>query len=144
MDNKDQAFLEYIIQHIVTKPEAVVITRTVDDLGVLITLTVDQEDMGRIIGKDGQTAKAIRTLLRVIGSRNNERVNMKILEPEGSEGPPAREETPAPEASEEAPAAEEKPAEEKPAEKKEAAEEKKETAYESEKDAAKEDKKSEE
>ena len=85
MDHTDQAFLDYIIKMIVTKPEAVEITRSVDDLGVLITLKVDKEDMGRIIGKDGQTAKAIRTLLRVIGSRNNERVNMKILEPEGSE-----------------------------------------------------------
>jgi len=85
METTDQAFLEYVIKMIVTKPDAVEITRTVDDLGVLITLKVDKEDMGRIIGKDGQTAKAIRTLLRVIGSRNNERVNMKILEPEGSE-----------------------------------------------------------
>jgi predicted RNA-binding protein YlqC (UPF0109 family) len=85
MEHQDQAFLEMIIKLIVTVPGEVEITRTVDDLGVLITLKVSKEDMGRVIGKDGQTAKAIRTLLRAIGSRNNIRVNMKILEPEGSE-----------------------------------------------------------
>lgn len=83
--HQDQAFLQHIIELIVTEPEKVEITRTVDDLGVLITLKVSKDDMGRVIGKDGQTAKAIRTLLRAIGSRNNTRVNMKILEPEGSE-----------------------------------------------------------
>lgn len=81
----DQAFLEYIVKAIVADPSQVEITRTVDDLGVLITLKVGKDDMGRIIGKEGQTAKALRTLLRVIGSRNNLRVNMKILEPEGGE-----------------------------------------------------------
>ena len=81
----EQAFLEHLIKLMVTKPEAVEITRTVDDLGILLTLKVDKDDMGRIIGKDGQTAKSIRTLLRVIGSRHEERVNLKILEPEGSE-----------------------------------------------------------
>ena len=82
----DQAFLEYVVKQIVTSPDKVEVTRTIDDLGVLITLKVDKEDMGRIIGKEGQTAKALRTLLRVIGSRNNLRVNMKILEPEGGMG----------------------------------------------------------
>lgn len=81
----DQQFLEYIVKLIVTKPDQIVITRTIDDLGVLLILKVDKEDMGRIIGKDGQTAKAMRTLLRAIGSRNNLRVNMKIIEPEGGE-----------------------------------------------------------
>lgn len=81
----EQEFLEFLVKLIVTNPEEVVVTRTVDDLGVLITLKVSKDDMGRIIGKEGQTAKAIRTLLRVIGSRNNQRVNMKILEPEGGE-----------------------------------------------------------
>jgi len=81
----EQEFLDHIIKLIVTKPEEVEINRSVDDLGVLITLKVSKEDMGRIIGKEGQTAKAIRTLLRVIGSRNNQRVNVKILEPEGGE-----------------------------------------------------------
>jgi predicted RNA-binding protein YlqC (UPF0109 family) len=85
-ENKmEQEFLDHIIKLIVTKPEEVEISRSVDELGVLITLKVSKEDMGRIIGKEGQTAKAIRTLLRVIGSRNNERVNLKILEPEGGE-----------------------------------------------------------
>ena len=81
----EQQFLEHIVKLIVTKPEAVEITRTVDDLGTLLTLKVDKEDMGRIIGKDGQTAKSIRTMLRVIGSRNEQRVNLKVLEPEGSD-----------------------------------------------------------
>lgn len=81
----DKDFLEYVIKSIVTVPNEVEVTRTVDDLGVLLTLKVSKDDMGRIIGKEGQTAKAIRTLLRVIGSRNNLRVNMKILEPEGGE-----------------------------------------------------------
>jgi predicted RNA-binding protein YlqC (UPF0109 family) len=81
----EQDFLGHLIKLIVTEPDQVEITRTVDDLGVLITLKVSKDDMGRIIGKEGQTAKAIRTILRVIGSRNNQRVNMKILEPEGGE-----------------------------------------------------------
>lgn len=99
---QDQQFLEMIIKLIVTEPGEVEITRTVDDLGVLITLKVSKDDMGRVIGKDGQTAKAIRTLLRAIGSRNNVRVNMKILEPEGSEmgmDSPAPAAAPAPEAT---------------------------------------------
>lgn len=83
--NQDQVFLEYLIQHIVQDMAQVQITRSVDDLGTLLTLKVGKDDMGRIIGKEGQTARAIRTLLRVIGSRNNQRVNLKILEPEGAE-----------------------------------------------------------
>jgi len=75
-------FLDHIVKLIVTVPDEVEIVRSVDDLGVLITLKVAKEDMGRVIGKDGQTAKAIRTLLRAIGSRNDMRINMKILEPE--------------------------------------------------------------
>lgn len=78
-------FLKFLLQHIVTDASKIEVTRTVDDLGVLITLKVGKDDMGRIIGKEGQTAKALRTLLRVIGSRNGLRVNMKILEPEGAE-----------------------------------------------------------
>lgn len=85
-EHQDTKFLRYVIELIVTNPGEVEITRTIDDLGVLITLKVAKEDMGRVIGKDGQTAKAIRTLLRSIGSRNEERINMKILEPEGEEG----------------------------------------------------------
>ncbi|MFA7685479.1 MAG: KH domain-containing protein [Candidatus Gracilibacteria bacterium] len=81
----DQLFVEQIVKQIVEKPEEVVVERTVDEMGVLITLRVAKEDMGKIIGKSGQTAKAIRVLLRVIGSKNNSRVNLKIVEPEGSE-----------------------------------------------------------
>lgn len=79
----DQLFVEQIVKQIVEKPEEVVVERTVDEMGVLITLKVAKDDMGKIIGKSGQTAKAIRVLLRVIGSKNNSRVNLKIVEPEG-------------------------------------------------------------
>lgn len=82
----EEQFVTYVVKLIVNNPEKVEITRTVDEMGVLITLKVDKEDMGRIIGKDGQTAKSLRTLLRVIGSRNEKRINLKVLEPEGGEG----------------------------------------------------------
>jgi len=81
----DQEFVEYVVGQIVTKPEAVVTSRTIDELGVLIELTVDREDMGVVIGKEGKTAKAIRTLLRVLGAKNDSRINLKIVEPEGGE-----------------------------------------------------------
>ena len=89
---EDQEFVEYVVKQLVTKPEAVVTKRTIDELGVLIELTVDQEDMGVIIGKEGKTAKAIRTLLRVLGAKNDARINLKIVEPAGSE-PKAETET---------------------------------------------------
>jgi uncharacterized protein len=79
----DKAFLEYIVKALVDNPNDVVIDRTVDEMGVLITMTVHAADMGKIIGRQGNTAKAIRTLLRVIGMKNNARVNLKINEPEG-------------------------------------------------------------
>lgn len=88
----DQEFVEYVVGQLVTKPEAVVTKRTIDELGVLIELTVDREDMGVIIGKEGKTAKAIRTLLRVLGAKNDSRINLKIVEPEGGEPRPAKEE----------------------------------------------------
>ncbi|MBI5413647.1 KH domain-containing protein [Candidatus Peregrinibacteria bacterium] len=81
----DRDFVEYIIKQMVSNPDEVEVTRTVDEMGVLITLKVSKDDMGRIIGKSGQTAKAIRVLLRVVGSRNNARVNLKIIEPDGKE-----------------------------------------------------------
>jgi len=81
----DQLFVEQIVKQIVEKPEEVVVERKVDEMGVLITLKVSKDDMGKIIGKGGQTAKAIRVLLRVIGSKNNSRVNLKIVEPEGAQ-----------------------------------------------------------
>ena len=79
----DKAFLEYVVTSLVDNPADVKIDRTVDEMGVLITMTVNPADMGKIIGRQGNTAKAIRTLLRVIGMKNNARVNLKINEPEG-------------------------------------------------------------
>lgn len=87
-DVQDKDFLEYIVKSIVDNPDAVEVERTVDERGVLATLTVDPKDMGMVIGRQGSTAKAIRTLLRVVGARNNARVNLKINEPEGSERAP--------------------------------------------------------
>ncbi len=81
---KDQEFLEIIVKSLVDHPEQVKIDRKVDEMGVLMTLDVHPEDMGKIIGRQGNTAKAIRTLLRVVGMKNNARVNLKINEPEGS------------------------------------------------------------
>ncbi len=81
----DRDFVEHIIKQIVDHPEDVVVSRTVDEMGVLITLKVHKDDMGKIIGKSGQTAKSLRILLRVIGSKNNARVNLKIVEPDGTE-----------------------------------------------------------
>lgn len=80
---KDKEFLEYIVKGLVDNPDKVVIDRTVDEMGVLLTLSVDPADMGKIIGRSGNTAKAIRTLLRIVGMKNNSRVNLKINEPEG-------------------------------------------------------------
>jgi predicted RNA-binding protein YlqC (UPF0109 family) len=88
---RDEAFIEYVVKMLVDKPEAVKVERKIDEMGVLITLDVDAEDMGMVIGREGMTAKALRTLLRVIGARNNARVNLKINEPEGSIRPPRRE-----------------------------------------------------
>lgn len=81
---KDQEFVEYVIKSIVDEPNAVSVDRSVDEMGVLLTLKVDPKDMGQIIGRKGSTAKAVRTLLRVVGAKNNARVNLKIVEPEGS------------------------------------------------------------
>jgi len=80
---EDQAFLEHVIKAIVGKPEAVKVERTVDERGVLLTLDVDVSDIGYVIGRQGQTARAVRTLLRIVGAKNNARVNLKINEPEG-------------------------------------------------------------
>ena len=81
----DQEFVEYVVKSIVDHPDDVNVDRTIDEMGVLITLTVNTEDMGQVIGRQGATAKSVRTLLRVIGAKNNARVNLKINEPEGSE-----------------------------------------------------------
>ncbi|MCX6795882.1 MAG: KH domain-containing protein [Candidatus Falkowbacteria bacterium] len=83
----DQAFLEFIAKSVVSNPDAVTVERTVDEMGVLLTLKLDPVDMGYIIGRKGQTAQAIRTLLKIVGAKNNARVNLKIYEPEGSRRP---------------------------------------------------------
>lgn len=90
---KDQKFVEDVVKVIVEHPDEVKTERTVDEMGVLISLEVNSEDMGKIIGKEGRTAKAIRTLLRVMGAKNNSRINLKIVEPEGSERPVKKEES---------------------------------------------------
>jgi len=82
----DQEFVESIVKAIVENPNDVSTSRSVDERGVLIELTVNPADMGKIIGKEGKTAKSIRTLLRVFGAKSNARVNLKIVEPEGSTG----------------------------------------------------------
>ncbi len=82
MEN-DAQFLDYIVKGLVDHPESVKINRTVDEMGVLLNLDVHPDDMGKIIGRMGNTAKAIRILLRVVGMKNNARVNLKINEPEG-------------------------------------------------------------
>ena len=87
---QDQEFVEYIVKALVDRPEDVRTERTVDEMGVLITLFINPEDMGQVIGRMGQTAKAIRTLLRVVGAKHKARVNLKINEPEGSHRGPRR------------------------------------------------------
>lgn len=83
---RDQEFVEMVVKAIVDNPEKVQTERKVDEMGVLIELTVAPEDMGKIIGKEGRTAKSIRTLLRVLGAKERSRVNLKIIEPEGGQG----------------------------------------------------------
>ena len=80
---KEEEFLDYVVRGLVDHPESVKINRTVDEMGVLLNLDVHPDDMGKIIGRSGNTAKAIRILLRVVGMKNNARVNLKINEPEG-------------------------------------------------------------
>ncbi len=80
----DKDFLEFLIKSIVDNPDKVKVERKVDEMGVLLSLEVDQKDMGQVVGKSGSTAKAIRSLLRIVGIKNNARVNLKIVEPEGS------------------------------------------------------------
>ncbi|MDD3491477.1 MAG: KH domain-containing protein [Candidatus Pacebacteria bacterium] len=80
----DQKLLEFIIKNIVSKPEAVKVDRKVDEMGVLLSLTVDPDDMAQIIGRQGSMAKALRTILKVAGAKNKARVNLKIEEPAGS------------------------------------------------------------
>lgn len=80
----DQDFLEFLVKSLVDHPDDVKVDRKVDEMGVLLLLKVHPLDMGQIVGRQGATAKAIRSLLRIVGIRNNARVNLKIEEPEGS------------------------------------------------------------
>ena len=80
----DQEFVEYVVKAIVNHPADVKTERTVDERGVLITLHINPEDMGYVIGRQGQTARSLRTLLRIVGAKSDARVNLKIYEPEGS------------------------------------------------------------
>lgn len=82
MAEKDQEFVEYMVRSIVNHPDDVRAERTIDERGVLITLHVNPEDMGYVIGREGQTARSLRTLLRIVGAKSNARVNLKIYEPE--------------------------------------------------------------
>ena len=95
MSNIDEQFVEYIVKSLVGNPDEVSIDRTIDEKGVLLELTVDPEDLGRVIGKRGATAQSIRTLLRALGTKNDARYNLKIVD-NGVDSPaPRREEKPA-------------------------------------------------
>ncbi len=83
-ETSDKAFLEFVVKHLVDNPDSVEVERKVDEMGVLLSLKVHPSDMGQIVGKEGSTAKAIRNLVRIIGLKNKARVNLKIIEPEGS------------------------------------------------------------
>lgn len=83
MVEQDKEFLEMVVKSIVANPNDVVVDRTIDERGVLLTLKTNPADMGYVIGRKGQTAQSIRTLLKIIGAKNNSRVNLKIYDPEG-------------------------------------------------------------
>ena len=76
----DQQFVEFVVKSLVSKPEAVQVERRIDEKGVLLELTVDPEDLGRVIGKRGATAQSLRTLLRALGTKNDARYNLKIVD----------------------------------------------------------------
>ena len=80
MSSIDQQFIEYIVKSLVSKPDAVSVERRIDEKGVLLELTVDPEDLGRVIGKRGATAQSLRTLLRALGTKNDARYNLKIVD----------------------------------------------------------------
>lgn len=83
----DQQFIEMLVRAIVNNPEDVKTNRTIDERGVLITLDVNPTDMGYVIGREGQTARSMRTLLKIVGAKHNARVNLKINEPAGGRAP---------------------------------------------------------
>lgn len=108
MSSIDQQFVEFIVKSLVGKPDDVQIERRIDEKGVLLELTVDPEDLGRIIGKRGATAQSLRTLLRALGTKNDARYNLKIVDNGPSDYvPPVRDETPAPQQDQ--PAAQDEP-----------------------------------
>src|SRR4051812_49580129 len=80
MSEIDQQFIEYVVKSLVGKPDAVKIDRRIDEKGVLLELTVDPEDLGRVIGKRGARAQSLRTLLRALGTKNDARYNLKIVD----------------------------------------------------------------
>jgi hypothetical protein len=88
-ESNDQEFLEFIIKALVDHPDDVKVDRKVDEMGVLLSLKVNSEDMGQIIGKEGSTARSIRSLVRIVGLKNHARVNLKIEEPAGGRSTPA-------------------------------------------------------
>ncbi len=87
MSTIDQQFIEYIVKSVVGYPDDVVVERIIDEKGVLLTLTVNPDDLGRVIGKRGITAQSLRTLLRALGTKNDARYNLKIVNNDGYEGP---------------------------------------------------------
>lgn len=91
MSTIDQQFVEYIVKSLVGKPDSVIVERRIDEKGVLLELTVDPEDLGRVIGKRGATAQSLRTLLRALGTKNDARYNLKIVDNDiaGGAGSPA-------------------------------------------------------
>lgn len=86
MSTIDQQFIEYIVKSVVGNPDDVVVERIIDEKGVLLTLTVNPEDLGRVIGKRGVTAQSLRTLLRALGTKNDARYNLKIVNNDGHVG----------------------------------------------------------
>ncbi|MCK4520522.1 KH domain-containing protein [Candidatus Parcubacteria bacterium] len=86
--DNDKEFLEYIIKGLVDHPDDVKVDRKVDEMGVLLSLKINSEDMGQVIGKAGSTARSIRNLVRIVGLKNHARVNLKIEEPEGGKAAP--------------------------------------------------------
>lgn len=91
MSEIDQQFIEFVVKSLVGKPDAVQVKRTIDEKGVLLELTVDPEDLGRVIGKRGATAQSLRTLLRALGTKNDARYNLKIVD--NGVGKPARDDS---------------------------------------------------
>lgn len=83
MSTIDQQFVEYIVKSLVNNPDDVVLERIIDEKGVLLTLTVNPDDLGRVIGKRGVTAQSLRTLLRALGTKNDARYNLKIVNNDG-------------------------------------------------------------